>query len=102
MMEEEDGIASCPWPTQKKVAAKPWDLPVFSCKACYSSCDRGSKKHLAKNSDPRPTALGALGAEQEQQDTMGPLHVEQIAFKQQEREKKINNKLKLLALGRFP
>lgn len=100
MMEEEDEIASCPRPTQKKVAAKPRDLPVFSCKACYSLCDRGSKKHLAKNSDPRPTALGALGAEQERQDTTGPPHVEQIAFKQQEKEKK--KKLKLLALGRFP
>lgn len=89
MMEEEDEIALCPRPTQKKVAAKPRDLPGFSCKACYSLCDRGSKKHLAKNSDPRPTALGALGAEQEQQDTTGPPHVEQIAFKQQEKEKKI-------------
>lgn len=49
-----DGIASCPQPTLKKVAAKPWDLPVFSCKACYSLCDRGSKKHLAKKSDPVP------------------------------------------------
>lgn len=77
-----DGIASCPRPTLRKAAAKPWDLPVFSCKACYSLCDRGSEKR------PRPTALGALGAEQERQDTMGPPHVEQIAFKQQGKGKK--------------
>lgn len=77
---------------------------MFSCKACYSLCDRGSKKAPRKEKRPRPTALGALGAEQEWQDTMGPPHVEQIAFKQQEKEEKkyYNDKFKLLAPGRFP
>lgn len=57
----EEWRASCPRPMQNKVAARPRNTPVFSCKACYSSCDRGSKKHLTKKSKPHPTALGAPG-----------------------------------------
>lgn len=112
MMEEEGkGEPPALGPHRKRLLPDLGTRQCFSCKACYSLCDRGSKKRLAKgkkkNPNPIPPPWVCSGAEREQRDAVGPPHVEQIAFKRRERhkergKKKNKEKLKLLALGRFP